>query len=230
MKLFISKFQGRKLKKQQVKVTEILVRSIGIGIYSGIISYLLFRNTALPCMGNCVYSTRVDDQESMVLDIYEGERPHVKFCRYLGEVTIFGLPRGRAGQVKINLQLKMNEEGLLEVTATNLHTSEPFEAIIDANPDEVNEDTDMDPIEAERYHKADYDLVLELEHLDDYISSVGEKYRTHAYGAYINEKLMDTKDWLYKNKRKVTIDDCVKITLVIKKFLKAIDEKQKNDK
>jgi molecular chaperone DnaK (HSP70) len=183
-------------------------------------------------MGDCVYSTLVDDQESMILDIYEGERPHVKFCRYLGEVTILGLPRGRAGQVKIKMQLKMNEEGLLDVTATNVQTNEPFEAIIDANPDElnnsdeVNEYTDMDPIEAERYHRADYDLVLELEHLDDYISSVSEKYRTHVYGPYINEKLMDTKEWLYRNKRKVTIEDCVKITQVIKKFLTAIDEKK----
>lgn len=75
---------GRKLKYQQIKVTEVLCRSIGIGLYTGVITYLLFRNSSLPCIGGCVYSTLVDDQESMVLDIYEGERPHVKFCRYLG--------------------------------------------------------------------------------------------------------------------------------------------------
>ena len=32
----------------------------------------------------------------MVLDIYEGERPHIKFSRYLGEVTVYDLPKGIA--------------------------------------------------------------------------------------------------------------------------------------
>jgi molecular chaperone DnaK (HSP70) len=84
---------GRKSKYQQIKVTEVLCKSIGIGLYTGVITYLLFRNSSLPCVGGCVYSTLIDDQESMVLDVYEGERPHIKFCRYLGEVTVLGLPK-----------------------------------------------------------------------------------------------------------------------------------------
>lgn len=89
--ILIETKKGRKMKYQQIKVTEVLCRSIGIGLYTGVITYLLFRNSALPCVGGCVYSTLVDDQETMVLDVYEGERPHVKFCRYLGEVTILGI-------------------------------------------------------------------------------------------------------------------------------------------
>lgn len=84
---------GRKSKYQQIKVTEVLCKSIGIGLYTGVITYLLFRNSSLPCVGGCVYSTLIDDQESMVLDVYEGERPHIKFCRYLGEVTVLALPK-----------------------------------------------------------------------------------------------------------------------------------------
>lgn len=114
--------KGRKLKYQQIKVTEVLCRSIGIGLYTGVISFLLFRNSALPCIGGCVYSSLVDDQETMVLDVYEGERPHVKYCRYLGEVTVLSLPKGPAGSVKCELHLKMNSEGILEVIAKDLKT------------------------------------------------------------------------------------------------------------
>jgi len=42
---------GRKLKKKQIKITEVLCRSIGIGLYTGVITYLLFRNVSLPVVG-----------------------------------------------------------------------------------------------------------------------------------------------------------------------------------
>ena len=70
-------------KRQYLKADECLCRSIGIGLYTGVITFLLFRNTALPCFGGCVYSTKSDDQSSILLDLYEGERPHVRYCRYL---------------------------------------------------------------------------------------------------------------------------------------------------
>jgi heat shock protein 5 len=216
------------LKYQQIKVTEILCRSVGIGLYNGIISYLLFRNSSLPTVGGCVYSTLVDDQESMILDVYEGERPHIKFCRYLGEVTILNLPKGQAGRVKVELHLKMDHEGLLDVKATYLRTGVTLETVIDANPnqlnsDEVNEDTEMDPIEAERHKKADYDLVFELEQLDDFLEKITEKYRQHKESKLIKNKILDTKEWLYKNKRNLNIEDCVKMKNVIKRFLKSIE-------
>ncbi len=216
---------GKKLKYQQIKITEVLCRSIGIGLYTGVITFLLFRNSSLPCMGGCVYSTLVDDQESMVLDVYEGERPHVKFCRYLGEVTIKGLPKGEAGRVKCELHLKMNSEGLLEVSAKELNTGLKLETIIDANPEnlnseEVNNDTEMDPIEAERYKKPDYNLVYQLESLDQYLEDISEKYRSHKYSRYILDKIFDTKEWLYKNRRKVSPHECAAIRNAIGRFLK----------
>jgi heat shock protein 5 len=221
---------GRKLKYQQIKITEVLCRSIGIGLYTGVITYLLFRNSSLPCVGGCVYSTLVDDQETMVLDVYEGERPHVKFCRYLGEVTILGLPRGAAGKVKCELYLKMNHEGLLEVNARDLNSGKVLETVIDANPEhlsnneqEVNSGIELDPIEAERYKKPDYDFVYQLETLDEYLEELGEKYRNHQYSKFILDKIFDTKEWLYKNRRTIKVDECYSIRYAINKFLRNME-------
>ena len=59
---------------------------------------------------------------------------------------------------------------------------ETLKTVIDANPEhlsneDVNNDTDLDPIEAERYQKQDYDLVYELETLDQYLEDLSEEYR-----------------------------------------------------
>lgn len=216
------------MKYQQIKITEVLCRSIGIGLYTGVITYLLFRNSSLPCVGGCVYSTLVDDQESMVLDVYEGERPHVKFCRYLGEVTILNLPKGDAGKIKCELYLKMNHEGLLEVNAKDLNSGKQLETVIDANPEhlgseEVNSGIELDPIEAERYKKHDYDFVYQLESLDEYLEDLSEKYRSHQYSKFILDKIFDTKEWLYKNRRTITLEDCYSIRYAINKFLKGME-------
>jgi molecular chaperone DnaK (HSP70) len=122
----------------------------------------------------------------------------------------------------------MNHEGILEVNAKDLKSGKQLETKIDASPDQidkndVNNDTDLDPIEAERYKKQDYDLVYELESLDDYLEELTETYRTHQYSKYISEKIFETKDWLFQNRRIVSIDECKNIRAAILKFLKNIE-------
>lgn len=164
----------------------------------------------------------------MVLDIYEGERPHIKFSRYLGEVTVFDLPKGRAGTVKCEVYLKMNHEGLLQVKALDLNTGHELRTSLDANPEhinekEVNNDTELDPIEAERYKTLDYDLVYGLEKLDEHLEELNNKYRSHSYSKYILDKIFDTKEWVFKNRRTITLEQCGGIRTAINRFLQNIE-------
>lgn len=122
----------------------------------------------------------------------------------------------------------MNNEGLLEVSAKELNTGLKLETVMDANPDQFGPDdnpaeaneTELSPIEAERYKKPDYDLVYELESLDGYLEQLSEKYRTHKMAKYMLDKIFDTKEWLYKNRRKLTANECKSIRKAIDKYLK----------
>ncbi len=138
------------------------------------------------------------------------------------------MPKGPAGSVKCEIYLKMDHEGLLEVTAKNLDSGATLETAIDANPehllsDEVNNDTELDPLEAERYKKLDYDLVYQLEKLDEHLDELSEKYFDHLYSQHILEKIFDTKEWLYNNRRVVSVDECHSIRVAIEKFLTNIE-------
>jgi molecular chaperone DnaK (HSP70) len=122
----------------------------------------------------------------------------------------------------------MNHEGLLEVSAKELNTGLKLETVIDANPDQFDahddptglNETELSPIEAERYKKPDYDLVYELESLDAYLEQLGESYRSHKMAKYMLDKIFDTKEWLYKNRRKLTAAECKSIRRAIDKYLK----------
>ena len=122
----------------------------------------------------------------------------------------------------------MNNEGLLEVSAKELNMGLKLKTVMDANPDQfdANDDptalneTELSPIEAERYKKPDYDLVYELESLDAYLEQLSDAYRSHKMAKYMLDKIFDTKEWLYKNRRKLTSNECKSIRRAIDKYLK----------
>lgn len=216
--------KGGRLKTEQITTSEILCRSIGIGLYTGVITFLLFRNSPLPCVGGCVYSTKTDDQESILLDLYEGERPNARFCRYIGEITVMNLPRGRAGDVQCEIHLKVNSEGLLKVAAKDLVSGQYYDTILDSRPEHfisgfINNEIELDPIEAERFKKMDYELVYDLEKLDDHLDELSDQYANHGFSGVILNKIAETKVWIYDNRRRMTSKLCWDIRDSIKKFL-----------
>ncbi len=203
-------------KRQYIRAGECLCRSIGIGLYTGVITFLLFRNTALPCFGGCVYSTKSDDQSSILLDLYEGERPNVRYCRYIGEVAIVNLPRGEAGSVQCEIHLRVDSEGLLEVTAKDVVTGASYETVLNSKPEHfvsgfVNSQIQLDPIEAERNRRPDHDLVRDLERLDEYLDQLATSYENNTHANLIMEKLSDSKVWIYDNRRCLDSKSCYDI-------------------
>lgn len=144
-------------------------------------------------------------------------------------MTVYDLPKGRAGTVKCEVYLKMNNEGLLEVKALDLNTGSALNTRLDANPDhltesnEVNNNTELHPIEAERHKKLDYELVYALEKLDEHLEELNHKYRSHSYSKFILEKIFDTKEWMFKNRRTITLDACHGIRVAIDRFLLSME-------
>jgi len=211
-------------RRQFLTAGECLCRSIGIGLYTGVITFLLFRNTPLPCTGGCVYSTKSDDQPSIILDLYEGERPHVRYCRYIGEVSVVNLPRGEAGSVKCEIILNVNNEGVLEVVAKDMKSGMTYETSLNSKPAYfingfVNNQIELDPIEAERNKKQDYDLVFDLERLDEYLDQLSTSYENNTHANLIIEKICDSKVWIYDNRHFLDSKICYDIQEAITTFL-----------
>ena len=164
----------------------------------------------------------------MVLDIYEGERPHIKFCRYLGEVTVFDLPKGKAGSVRCEFYLEMNDEGLMQVKARDLNNDKTLRTQLNTNPEHLNleenkDDTELDPIEAERYKKQDYDLVYELESLDEFLEEIYETFDSHEFAELILDRIFETKEYIYKRRKIMSIEDCQKIKNLIQNFIQNLN-------
>lgn len=136
------------------------------------------------------------------------------------------LPRCPAGTVQCEIHLNVDEEGMLEVLAKDLITGTFYETVLDKMPEHfvsgyINNDIELDPIEAERCKRGDYELVYELEKLDERLDKLDSVHMKHEMGNIISEKLMETKAWIYENRRRLSVKNCNDILDSIKKFLKS---------
>jgi len=80
-------------------------------------SVIIKRGSILPIVNTCEYKTVADNQTTVRLKIYEGEKKYVKYNHLLKETTIEGLTPKPKGQTKISVEFKIDVNGILSVKA-----------------------------------------------------------------------------------------------------------------
>jgi molecular chaperone DnaK len=101
---------------------DVTPHDIGIKVGDSQFSVLIPRNSMLPVRARRLFSTTRDDQRFVHVEIYQGDSEEVSANRKLGHITLDRLPRGAAGQVRIELAMTINVESILTVTARELRT------------------------------------------------------------------------------------------------------------
>ena len=116
--------------------------SIGIKTVGGIMNTMIQRNSTIPMKEKQIFSTSIDNQEFVNIEIYEGERLLVSDNHYLGKFTIQGIQPALRGEPKIEVELLIDSNGLLSVSAKDLHTGNQKTIQIDHSAQRLS-DTDI---------------------------------------------------------------------------------------
>ena len=80
-------------------------------------SAIIKRGSILPTFNKCEYQTVKDNQTTVRLKIYEGEKKYVKYNHLLKETLIEGLTPKPKGQTKISVEFKIDANGILSIKA-----------------------------------------------------------------------------------------------------------------
>jgi molecular chaperone DnaK (HSP70) len=96
--------------------------SLGIETLGGVVDKVIHRNTTVPARASARYSTFVDNQTAILLNIYQGERELTKDCRFLGTFKLGGIPPMPAQFAQVDVTFLVNQDGMLTVTAKELRS------------------------------------------------------------------------------------------------------------
>ncbi len=96
---------------------DVIPLSLGIETAGGAVAKLIFRNSTVPARATEMFSTQVDGQTSIKLQVLQGEREMVEDCRSLGTFHLRGLPPMPAGIPQVEVEFLVDANGVLNVSA-----------------------------------------------------------------------------------------------------------------
>ena len=96
---------------------DVIPLALGIETLGGTFSKLIIGNTSLPAEEKEIFTTHVDHQTGIDINIYQGERELVKDCHCLGQFKLQGIPPMKAGLPLVEVIFRVDSNGLLTVSA-----------------------------------------------------------------------------------------------------------------
>jgi molecular chaperone DnaK len=91
--------------------------SLGIETLGGVMTTLIPRNTTIPTKKSEVFSTAADNQSSVEVKVYQGERPMAADNRLLGKFGLDGIPPAPRGVPQIEVAFDIDANGIVNVSA-----------------------------------------------------------------------------------------------------------------
>ncbi|HNY35822.1 MAG TPA: molecular chaperone DnaK [Candidatus Pacearchaeota archaeon] len=102
---------------KSVLLLDVLPLSLGIETLGGVSTPMIMKNTTIPTTGSQVFSTAVDNQPSVEINVLQGERSMASDNRSLGKFVLDGIPPAPRGIPQVEVKFDIDASGILTVTA-----------------------------------------------------------------------------------------------------------------
>ncbi len=140
---------------KDVVLLDVTPLSLGIETLGGVFTRLIERNTTIPTKKSQVFSTAEDNQTTVTIQVYQGEREIAQHNKLLGRFNLEGIPNAPRGVPQVEVTFDIDANGITSVTALDKATNKSQSITIQSSGGLSEDEIEKMVNEAQEYAEAD---------------------------------------------------------------------------
>ncbi|GAA5946399.1 hypothetical protein JCM3765_000227 [Sporobolomyces pararoseus] len=203
-----------------VVLIDVCPLTLGIETTGGVFTKLIPRNTVIPTKKSQIFSTAADNQPTVLIQVYEGERAMTRDNNHLGKFELNGIPPAPRGVPQIEVTFEVDASGIMKVSAADKGTGKSSSVTIENDKGRLSqEEIDRMVADAEKFAEEDDMIKKKVEArnaLENFIYSMkGQLSDTEGLGGKlegsdkkeIEAELKKAQDWLDEYSASASVED-----------------------
>ncbi len=192
---------------KDVLLLDVTPLSLGIETLGGVFTKLIERNTTIPTRKSETFSTAADNQTSVEIKVYQGERSMARDNRMLGVFQLVGIPQAPRGIPQVEVTFDIDANGILNVLAKDRATNNEQKITITSSSGLSKDEVEKMARDAESNSADDRKKKEEIE------------ARNRADAMVYNVEKM-----LKEHREKISADDAKQVETAVEDLKKAMSE------